>query len=789
MANAVLEKPRSREAGEELCPICGLPRESCPRETHVFVVDNLDCAHCAAQMEDRIAHLADIDDVSLTYTTRQLRVTCAHPLERIGQFQDACASVDADAIVRDAPDHGAGRMVASGVVETPAGSCSCSHDHDHAHSHEHAHENVAVSAEAATRDEQDEDEGGSSDLVCIIVSAVLFAVGVVCEHLVSMPLVSIAVFVAAYLVAGGEVLLHAARNLRHGRVFDENFLMCVATFGAFAVQEFPEAVGVMLFYRVGEYFEDRAVERSRSQIIGAVDLRPETVSRLVGPISEPSSAVPASDGLSLERRVEEIPAGEAAVGDHVLVRPGDRIPLDGAVVEGSSTLDTSPVTGESAPVAVQEGQEVLSGCVNQSGLLVLRVSRPLSESMVSRILESVENAAANKPHIERFISRFARVYTPVVIAIAVLTALVPSFVTGDWMHWVYTACTFLVISCPCALVLSVPLAYFSGIGAASKLGILFKGGSSMEALKDVRAVVMDKTGTITSGTFSLRAVHPAAGYSETQVLAAAASAEQTSTHPIARSIVQAANARGLVLSDVAALQETAGLGVSASLAGPQGSRVLCGNRPLLEDEGVSVPADVPDALVLVAIDGSYAGALEAGDVEKPDSADAISALRDRGIHPVMLTGDAPDSAERMARRVGIDDVHARLLPTDKLAALQQVRSEYGPSLFVGDGINDAPVLAGADVGAAMGSGADAAIEAADVVFMNSNLSAVPQSLHIARVVGAIAMENIVFALVVKAAVLVLGIAGFASMWAAVFADVGVAMLCVLNSIRVLHRRF
>jgi Cd2+/Zn2+-exporting ATPase len=793
MANAVLERDPVRE-DSDACPICGCSKDECPRETCVFYVDNLDCASCAAKMEDRIAHLDAVDDVSLTFATKKLRVTCAHPEERLAQFQEACASVDAGVVVSKLGERGTAR---TSHEDRPAEGDGRSRGHDHDQGNTHARELEPRQVEH-DRTRAEDNDNRRRDLACIAISAVLFVLGLVCEHVLSslLPISAIVadvIYVAAYLVAGGEVLAHAARNLRHGKVFDENFLMSVATFGAFAVQQFPEAVGVMLFYRIGEYFEDRAVERSRGQIMAAVDLRPETLSRLVGyaPAELPVAALQDADHVVpvAEHPTEVIAAEDARVGDYVLVRPGDRIPLDATVMEGSSTLDTSPVTGESVPVAVKPGEEALSGCVNLSGMLVLRVDKPLDESMVTRILDAVENAAASKPHIERFISRFARVYTPVVIAIAALTAIVPSLVTGEWMQWVYTACTFLVISCPCALVLSVPLAYFSGIGAASKLGILFRGGSSLEALKNVKAVVMDKTGTITKGTFSLQAIHPAVGFSDEQVLQAAASVEQGSTHPVARSIVKAARERLLHLDGVQSLHEVAGHGVSALLPASSGGAVLCGNRALLEDAGIALPADADDAQVFVAIGGVYAGSLEISDVEKPESAEAIATIKRRGIHPVMLTGDAPENAERIAGRVGIEDVRARLLPEGKLEALRQVRARYGSAMFVGDGINDAPVLAGADVGAAMGSGADAAIEAADVVFMTSSLDAIPKSLDIARVVGRIAMENIVFALVVKSVVLVLGFMGLASMWAAVFADVGVVMICVLNSVRILSHRF
>ena len=551
---------------------------------------------------------------------------------------------------------------------------------------------------------------------------------------------------AAYLLLGWRVLLTAVKNIGKGRVFDENFLMALATIGAWAIGSFDEAVGVMLFYRVGEFFEDRAVERSRRQIMAAVDLRPETV-QLV-----------AADGST-----RTIPAEDAAVGDIVLVRPGDRVPLDGEVTEGESRLDTSAVTGEPVPVRVAPGDKAMSGCVNTDGAIKLRVTHVLAESMVQRILDSVENAAARKPKIDRFITRFSRVYTPAVVAIALLTAIVPSLVTGNWSQWVYTALTFLVISCPCALVLSVPLTYFAGIGVGSKRGILFKGGASLEALNNVKTIVMDKTGTITKGNFVVQRIVPAPGVQldETELLWLAAACEGASTHPIAKSILTAYETRkeaaakadrpNLVLTEgmLEDIHEQAGEGVEATL---DGKTVLCGNRKLLARHGVDLSAyqGTPGSTeVLLAADGRYIGHIVIADTVKTDAQSAVARMKAQGLTTAMLTGDGQDSADAVAQSVGIDEVRARLLPEDKLTALSDIRAKRGAVMFVGDGINDAPVLAGADVGAAMGSGADAAIEAADVVFMNADLSSIPASVKIARKANIISKENIVFALAVQ----------------------------------------
>ena len=501
----------------------------------------------------------------------------------------------------------------------------------------------------------------------------------------------------------------------------------------------------------------------------AADLRPEEVNLVFR-----------------DNDIRVIPAEEAAVGDTLLIRPGDRIPLDGVVCEGSSRIDTSPITGEPVPRAVHPGDELISGCVNTSGELVMRVDKVLSESMVTRILDSVENAAAGKPKLDRFITRFAKVYTPIVVIAAAAVAVLPSLFTGNWYYWIYTACTFLVISCPCAMVLSVPLAFFSGIGAASRRGILFKGGRSMEALSKIGAVVVDKTGTITEGNFVLQKILPADSFSEEEILSLCAGCEAASAHPIAASIVAAAGERNLKFQVPGALQEIPGHGIAAET---DRGTLLCGNRKLLEKYQVVLPessGETAGAEVYVALGGVYAGRLVISDTMKADAKPSIAALKKLGLHTVMLTGDSESSAQAAAREAGIDEVHARLLPQDKLSVLANVRKEHGAVLFVGDGINDAPVLAGADVGAAMGSGADAAIEAADAVFMNSEVNAIPQAIRIARGTNRIAVQNVVFALVVKILVMVLGLCGYANMWMAVFADTGVAMICVLNSIRALY---
>ncbi len=710
------------------------PRQSQPglREA-TYIIEHLDCANCAAKIERKINELPEVEEATLTFATKQLRVTAKDPDALLEQMRQIARSVEPDATIEPRQ-------------KQPAA--------------------------AAKQAGHKEDDGEKQALWAILAGAALFVLGEVCSRW-DMPLVTTGMFLVAYVILGGKVLLTAGKNLTRGHVFDENFLMSLATLGALVIGEFAEAVGVMLFYRVGEYFEHRAVEKSRSQIMEAVDLRPEVVELVEG------------------ESVRTIGAAEAQVGDIVQVRPGDRIPLDGVVLEGESRIDTSPVTGEPVPVKVTAGDSVTSGCVNTSGLLKVRVEKVLEESMVTRILDSVENAAASKPKIDRFITRFARIYTPFVVALALATAIIPSLITGDWNKWVYTALTFLVISCPCALVLSVPLAFFAGIGAGSKKGILFKGGVSLEAMRHVRAVVMDKTGTITKGNFVVQQTVPAGapgdGEKADGLLALAAACEKNSTHPIGTSIVSAAQQKGLEVESPSAVEEIAGQGIRATVAAGQ---VLCGNRKLMERFQVPLGDHQDEAYgteVLVTLNGQFLGYLLIADTLKEDAAAAIGEIKGQGIRTVMLTGDAQNSAEAVARQAGVDEVHARLLPEEKLTELQKIRQKNGAVMFVGDGINDAPVLAGADVGAAMGSGADAAIEAADVVFMTSAMQAVPQSLSIARRTNRIAWQNVVFALVVKALVMVLGLAGYANMWAAVFADTGVAMICVINSIRILYQ--
>lgn len=581
---------------------------------------------------------------------------------------------------------------------------------------------------------------------------------------------SLVAFLVPYAVVGWDVLWKAVRNILHGQVFDENFLMALATIGAFATGKYSEGVAVMLFYQVGEWFQRYAVGRSRRSIAALMDIRPDHAN-LVGP-----------DGTA-----RQVDPDEVQVGDVILVKPGERVPLDGTVLEGNSMMDTAALTGESVPRRTAEGDTVISGCINGSGLLRVRVEKPYGESTVAKILDLVENAGEKKAKAENFITKFARWYTPaVVIAALALAVLPPMVLGGGWADWVRRALIFLVISCPCALVISVPLSFFGGIGGASKRGILVKGGAYMEVLANARTVVFDKTGTLTKGVFSVTAVHPHE-IDKTHLVELAALAESYSTHPIAVSL-RAAYGKTPDAARVAGYEELSGRGVRARV---DGHTVCVGNGRLMDEAGAQWhECHLTGTVAHVAVDGSYAGHIVISDEVKPDAAAAIAALKEAGVKKtVMLTGDAREVGEAVAKQLGIDEAYTRLLPADKVEHMERLlaRQPKGEALaFVGDGVNDAPVLARADVGIAMGGiGSDAAIEAADVVLMDDKPSKLAEAVRISRRTLRIVHQNIAFALVVKALVLALGALGMATMWEAVFADVGVMVLAILNAMRAL----
>lgn len=705
-----------------------------------LLLKDLNCANCAAKIEDRIRKMDVVETANFTLATHQLKLTGSwedrEALKR--DIQDICDAIEEGVTVAD----------------------------------------YERKSKAAVDDGRDNNQDNDAVTIAVIVVGLLF---MIYEALTSfVPSIGLPesietpIYYVAYVLLAFPVLRTAARNILKGEVFDENFLMSIATLGAIAIDALPESVGVILFYRIGEFFEEKATDRSRTEIMNAVDMRPQEV-RVIDTCGGGKIVV-----MSPEK---------VEVGWTIEVRPGDLIPLDGTILEGETRVNTAPVTGEPVPVRAEPGTQLMSGCINETGRITMRVDKVLEESMVTKILDAVENAAASKPKIDKFITRFARVYTPIVVALALAVAIIPSLITGEWHKWIYTALTFLVISCPCALVLSVPLAFFSGIGNASKHGILLKGGRVIEALANVKAVALDKTGTITSGEFKVHNVETvASNVSSAQLLSMAATIEAVSNHPIATSIVAEAKNQGLTVEPSDFVQELAGEGMVGTTEDKQ---ILVGNRRLMERYDVqgypTEPAEYGTE-VLVAEGNTYLGRIIIADEARPDSAEAIADLNRQDIKTVMLTGDAEASANYIAKETGVSAVRAQLLPQDKLSVVQDIRSEYGPTMFVGDGINDAPVLAGADVGGAMGSGADAAIEAADVVFMRPSLTAIAHILDLSKSTLRVAWQNVVFAIAVKILIMLLGILGYASMWWAVFGDTGVSILCILNSVRILRRK-
>lgn len=611
-------------------------------------------------------------------------------------------------------------------------------------------------------------------LVRIVVTAMLFALLLILEHTGTFERledswVLFAVYVIPYLVIGYDIIFKAARNIRHGQVFDENFLMMLATFGAFGVREFSEAVAVMLFYQVGELFQGYAVGKSRQSIAAMMDICPEYAN------------------VEEDGRMIQVDPDDVEIGTVITIRPGERIPLDGVVTEGESMIDTAALTGEAVPRSAKEGDEVISGCVNGSGTLRVRTTKEFDDSTVSKILELVENASSKKADVENFITRFARYYTPFVTMAAVILAFVPPLFAGGWADWIQRACIFLVISCPCALVISVPLGFFGGIGAASKLGVLVKGSNYLEAVAEMTTIVFDKTGTLTKGEFRVAQVIPEEGITAEVLLETAALGEGYSSHPIAGSIKEA-YAGEMDMNRCQQAEEIAGHGIGILI---DGKRTLIGNEKLMEREKIPYrKCQRAGTVVYVAQDGIFAGAIVISDRVKEGAAETVRDMKQVGVcKTVMLTGDRQEAAAAVADELGIDECHAGLLPADKVLRVEELlakQPEKERLAFVGDGINDAPVLTRADVGIAMGSlGSDAAIEAADIVLMDDDIRKIAAVVRISRKTLRIVKQNIVFALAVKAVVLIMGAFGIANMWEAVFADVGVSVIAILNSMRAL----
>ena len=612
-------------------------------------------------------------------------------------------------------------------------------------------------------------------LVRIIVTFVIFAVLFAAEHTGNLErlegsVLLFLIYLVPYLIIGYDIVWKAIRNISHGQVFDENFLMMIATFGALGVREYSEAVAVMLFYQIGELFQGYAVGKSRQSIAAMMDICPEYAN------------------IEEEGELKQVDPDDVEIGTIIVIKPGERIPLDGVVVEGESLIDTAALTGESVPRKAAVGDEIISGCVNGNGTLKVRTTKEFDDSTVSKILELVENASSKKAHVENFITRFAKYYTPVVTIAAVILAIVPPLVLGGgWSDWIQRACIFLVISCPCALVISVPLGFFGGIGAASKLGVLVKGSNYLEALAQMDTMVFDKTGTLTKGEFKVTEILPAEGFTKETLLNLAALGEGYSTHPIAASIREAYG-QPLDMNRVNDAKEVAGHGIQVQI---DGQEVFIGNEKLMRAQNITPAAcESIGTVIYVACEGKYAGAIVISDTIKDGAKEAIRGMKAVGVKKcVMLTGDRKEAAELVAKELDIDEVHAELLPQDKVSqveALLSKETEKERLAFVGDGINDAPVLSRADIGIAMGSmGSDAAIEAADVVLMDDDIRKIASVVRISRKTLTIVHQNIVFALAVKALVLILGALGMANMWEAVFADVGVSVIAILNSMRAL----
>ena len=714
-----------------------------------FILEGLDCANCAMKIERGVSSIEGVDACQVNFATQTLSMEFSQEAEAI--------VAKTEKTIRRLEPHVKLREKAAGGTKKANNHAHHHHHHSHAHEHGHSHEHG--------------NENMKRMIFRLVIGTIIGGAGLF------LPLDGIAelsVFLVAYLIIGGDIVWRACTNIVRGQVFDEHFLMAIATIGAFAISEYPEGVAVMLFYQIGELFQGAAVNRSRKSISSLMDIRPDYANVQKG------------------QRLEKMSPEDVVIGDIIVIKPGEKVPLDGIVLEGKSSVDTSALTGESMPRDVEAGNDILSGCINKNGVLTVKVTKEFGQSTVARILELVQNASSRKAPTENFITKFARYYTPVVVIIAVLLAAVPPLLLegATFSDWLYRALIFLVISCPCALVVSIPLGFFGGIGAASKAGILVKGSNYLEALNSVKYAVFDKTGTLTKGVFEVVAVHPANGYADRDVLKNAALAEVHSNHPIAESIRKAYEGK-VSEADVNEYEEIPGHGISAIVGG---AKVLAGNHKLMVKEEIDFTVrEETGTIVYVAVNTEFIGSLIISDQLKDDAAQAITALKKAGIKKtVMLTGDAAAVGRSVAKSLDIDEVYAELLPQDKVEQIEKLDAKKHAKekiLFVGDGINDTPVLARADVGMAMGGlGSDAAIEAADIVIMTDEPSKIATAILIAKKTRRIVWQNIVFALGVKAIFLLLGAFGIATMWEAVFSDVGVTLIAVLNAMRVLNNK-
>lgn len=736
-------------------------------KTQQMQVSGMDCTSCKLKIEGSLERLKGVTEASVTVATGRLVVS--YDPEKVSE----------ETIKERVKALG----YTIGVEKSPASQPAIkAHDHNHDQATGHRHEDDHA------HDDHDEDDGhdqghshGSGEfnlkeeLLPVLGVIVLLVVGMVFEkslHDTPYSIGEYAVFIPAYLISGWTVLKAAGRNILKGQVFDENFLMTIATVGAIAIHQLPEAVAVMLFFRVGELFQEYSVGRSRRSIKALLEVRPD------------------SANLKVNGEVKQVSPESVKVGDLILVRPGEKVPLDGEILEGTSQVDTSALTGESVPRMVKSGETILAGMINKTGVLTIRVTKLFGESSIAKVLDMVENATSKKAATEKFITKFARYYTPVVVFLSLAVAIIPPLLIpgATRMEWVYRALILLVISCPCGLVISIPLGYFGGVGGAAKRGILVKGSTFLDTLTAVKTVVFDKTGTLTKGVFKVTQIVPKNGFLESELLALAAKAESQSTHPVAESIRDAYGQR-VDDSDITDYEEIAGHGIRATV---KEQIVLAGNDRLLHRENIEHDTcDVAGTVVHLAVDGRYAGYVLIADEIKDDAAQAIRALKQAGVQrTVMLTGDNEVVAKSVAEQLKLDSYFAGLLPEDKVGVLEQllIQSGKGKVVFVGDGINDAPVIARADVGMAMGGlGSDAAIETADVVLMTDAPSKVAEAIQVARKTRKIVVQNIVFALAIKGIFILLGTIGLATLWEAVFADVGVALLAILNASRVLRQ--
>lgn len=687
-----------------------------------YILKGLDCPNCASKIETKVNDLKEVKHATLSFATQTLEFELKSNVNEeksLNEIKDLIKELEPEVEV----------------------------------------------LEKSEVKQDDEEEISKFELRKIIISSILFAVGIIFKFGKTAELV---IFLLAYIIIGYEIIFKAIKNIFRGEVFDENFLMTIATIGAFGIGEFHEAVAVMLLYSIGEFLQDKAVEKSRKSITKLMDIRPDYAN------------------LKTDEGSQKISPDKISIGDIIIIKPGERVPLDGVILDGESLIDTSALTGESVPKNMKKDNEILSGMINKTGLLTVKVTKTFENSTVSKILDLVQNASNKKAHTEKFMTKFARIYTPIVVLLAVLIVAIPTLFIRNavFSEWLYKALVFLVISCPCALVISIPLSFFSGIGGASKKGILIKGSNYLEILNKIDTIVFDKTGTLTKGVFNVTEIVPVAKFSKDELLEYCAYAECYSNHPIATSIIEAYG-KEIDKSKVKGYTEISGNGIKASV---NWETVLVGNTKLMDNEHIKYKReDIIGTVVHIAVEGKYKGYIVISDEIKEDSKIAIKELKKLGIkNTVMLTGDTKQIAEHIGKEIGIDKIYAELLPTGKVEELEKIMKD-NKAIFVGDGINDSPVLARADVGIAMGGiGSDSAIEAADVVIMTDEPSKIATAIKIAKKTKKIVIENIVLAMIVKLAAMTLGAFGIASIWEAVIADVGVTIVAVLNSIRTLY---